>query len=194
VKIRSYTVDFKVRAVETLRNDPDHNISAVAKSFSIDRKRLREWEKSYDKILEAHFGKGKKSRKLHPGAEVISLELDVAVFEYLEEERSEGRIVRNKDLKAKALVIAQGLGLGAFKASSNWLWRWKRRWDVGMRRSTNCSQRVPADYQEQLAHFRRTIVRYREVNSYALSNIVNMYQTMVRLDSAPKSTNNIRSM
>ena len=95
VKIRSYTVDFKVRAVETLRNDPDHNISA--KSFSIDRKRLREWEKSYDKILEAHFGKGKKSRKLHPGAEVISLELDVAVFEYLEEERSEGRIVRNKD-------------------------------------------------------------------------------------------------
>ena len=96
--------------------------------------------------------------------------------------------------RTKALMIAQGLGIGAFKASSNWLWRWKCRWDVGMRRSTSCSQRVPADYQVQLVHFRRTIVRHREVNGYALSNIANMDQTMVRFDSAPKCTNNIRGM
>ena len=87
--------------METLRNNPDHNISAVATSFSIDRKRLREWEKSYDKILEAHFGKGKKSRKLHQGPEVISLELDVAAFRYLEEERPEGHVVRNKATKLR---------------------------------------------------------------------------------------------
>ena len=35
-KIRSYTVAFKVKAVETLRSDPNHNVSAVAKGFSID--------------------------------------------------------------------------------------------------------------------------------------------------------------
>ena len=63
-----------------------------------------------------------------------------------------------------------------------------------MTRSTNCSQLVPADYQVQPAHFRRTIVRHREVNSYALSNIANMDQTMVCFDSAPKCTNNIRGM
>ena len=61
---------------------------------------------------------------------MISHEHEFAVFEYLEE-RSEGGIVHNKDLKVKALVIAQGLGLVGFKASSNWLWRWKHRWDVG---------------------------------------------------------------
>ena len=63
-----------------------------------------------------------------------------------------------------------------------------------MRRITNCSQLVPADYQVQLAHFRRTIVRHREVNGYAPSNIENMDQTMVRFDSAPECTNNIRGI
>lgn len=136
----------------------------------------------------------KKHRKLHQGVELTSLELDVAVFEYLQEERSEGRVVRNKDLKSKALDIAQGLGLGMFKASNSWLWRWRQRWNMGMRRGTNTSQRVPALYQEQLAHFRHKIIRARELHNHALSHIANMDQTMVRFDSPPNRTNNIKGM
>ena len=126
-KIRSYTVSFKVEAVEALRSHPEHNVSAVAKSYSIDRKRLREWDKSYYKLLEAHIGKGKKKRKLLQGADVLSPELEIVLFEFLENETSEGRAVRNKDLCEKALEVAGTLGLESFKASNHWLWRWKRR-------------------------------------------------------------------
>ena len=56
---------------------------------------VREWHKYYDKLLAAHFGKGKKYQKLYQGAKVISHELNVAVFKYLEE-RSERRVVHDK--------------------------------------------------------------------------------------------------
>lgn len=69
-KLQLYTVDFKVQAVETLRNDPNFNISAVARRFSTDRKRLREWDKNYDKLLAAHFGNDKKRRNGQLGKRV----------------------------------------------------------------------------------------------------------------------------
>ena len=87
------------------------------------------------------------------GKDVTSQELDVAVFQFLEMERSKGRCVRNKDLQEKALEIADTLGLSAFKASPQWLCSWKKRWNIGFRRGTSCAQRVPADFQEQLHHF-----------------------------------------
>ena len=80
------------------------------------------------------------------GGCIASNELDVAVFQFLEEERSEGRYVRNCDLQQKAMEMAAGLNLPSFKASNMWLSRWKKRWNVGRRRGTNTSQREPADY------------------------------------------------
>ena len=56
---------------------------------------------------------------------VVSEQLDVAVFNYLEEERSEGRCVRNKDLQEKALELATALSIPGFKTSFQWLSRWK---------------------------------------------------------------------
>ena len=46
-KLQSYTINFSEQAVETLRNNPDFNILAVARQFSVDRKCLREWDKNY---------------------------------------------------------------------------------------------------------------------------------------------------
>ena len=55
--------------------------------------------------------------------EVTSHPLDMAVFEFLEVERSEGRCVHNKDLQENALKIADTLDLLEFKASKQWLCR-----------------------------------------------------------------------
>ena len=159
MKINSYTVSFKVEAVEASRIHPVHNITAIARKYGIDRKRLREWDKNYNKFLDNHSGKGKKKRKLHQGADVLNAELEIAVLDFFENERSEGRVVRNKDLQEKALEIGGRLDLPTFKASKHWLSRWKRRWGIGMRRATNCSQKIPADYHDQLKHFRLSIFR-----------------------------------
>ena len=114
------------------------------------------------------------------GKDVTSQELDMAVFEFLEVERSEGRCVRNKDLQEKALETADTLALPEFQASCQWLRSWKKRWNVGFRRGTSCTQRVPADFQEQLHHFRYCVVQQRLLHNLDRYQIWNMDQTMCR--------------
>ena len=74
------------------------------------------------------------------------------------------------------MEVAQRLHLQGFSASVIWLHRWKKRRKVGYRRGTNVSQKVPADYQDQLKHFRRAIVRYQELHTYRMNGIGNMVQ------------------
>ena len=114
------------------------------------------------------------------GRELVSQELDVAVFQYLEEERAEGRCVRNQDLKEKAIELADTHGLRDFKATNQWVCHWKKRWNVGFRRGTSCAQRVPAEYQKQLRNFHHTILRHRVLHSLDPSQVWNMDQMMCR--------------
>ena len=80
----------------------------------------------------------------------LSKELDEKLFEYLEEARGEGLAVSNKLLLHRASEIAGGPALKSFKCSSGWLHRWKARYNVGYRRGTNTSQKIPADYADQI--------------------------------------------
>ena len=122
----------------------------------------------------------KKKKNIHKGGSIFSQQVDCEVFAFLEQERSEGRAVLNNDLSQKAVEVAEHLGSRGFLASKMWLQRWKRRWNVGYSRGTNTSQKVPDDYKDQLAHFRRSIIRYRELHTYRKSDITNLDQTMCR--------------
>ena len=151
--INSYTVQFKILVVDWLRKN-DRNVSKTAQKFEIDRKRVREWDKNYDKLLENKTGQLAKKRKIGCGRKPLSVDLDVKLFEFLEEERSEGRPVLNELLRVRALQIAGGLQMeGTFTASPGWIARWKRRFGVGIRCGTNTSQYVPADYADKLLSF-----------------------------------------
>ena len=114
------------------------------------------------------------------GGEIVSQELDVAVFQYLEEDRAEGRCVRNQDLQEKALELADTHSLDDLKATNQWVCCWKKRWNIGFRRGRSCAQRVAADYQEQLCSFHHTILRHRVLHSLDPSQVWNMDQTICR--------------
>ena len=187
----SYTVEFKILVVEWLHRN-DHNIHRAAREFNINRKLVREWNKKYNDLLRMNVGASSKRRRLNSGRTPLSVELDQRVFEFLEEERSEGRPVTNTSLQTKAMQIAAGLGFTTFRASNGWLWRWKRRYCVGIRCGTNSSQKVPADYADQIMQFRKTIITVRKAKKIDPSHIVNMDQTMCRFDMPPARTNNIR--
>ena len=75
--------------------------------------------------------------------------------------------IRNKVLNEKALDRAEVLRL-IFKGSvpQNVASGWKMRRNVGIRRGTNTVQKIPDDYKEKLLHFRRSIIRHRELHSY----------------------------
>ena len=184
----SYDVDFKLMIVQWHRRNGS-NVSRTAREFHVDRKRVRDWEGRYESLLQHNRGKEKKRRRIGSGRVPLSSELDQKVFEFLEEERSEGVPVSNKQLKARALQIAGGLGLSGFHASEGWLRRWKRRFGVGYRCFTNTSQKVPKDYEEKLQQFRKSIITIRKAKDIPPSRIINMDQTMCRFDMPPRGTN-----
>ena len=100
----------------------------------------------YDNLLLNNVGCSKKKRKLHKGGIPKSPEVDNAVFEFLVNERDEGRCISNEMLMKKASEHAAQQQIQGFKASTGWLRRWKKQYHVGIRRGINESQKATEDY------------------------------------------------
>lgn len=188
--MHSYTVQKKIEVVQWHRLN-GKNVHRTSRQFKLDRKRIREWDKKYEVLLQQNFGKSKLRRKLGNGAPVFSEEVDDALFEFLECERSAGRAVSNRLLSEEAVRLANNLQLGNFVASSMYLKRWKARFGVSMRQATNESQKVPEDCAEETQAFRAAIGSLRSRHNLTLFNIANMDQTMVRMDTPANRTNNL---
>ena len=58
------------------------NMTKRAKKFSVDNKRVREWNENYDSLLDANVGSGKKKTKLHHGCTIFSQQVDCDVFAF----------------------------------------------------------------------------------------------------------------
>ena len=142
----SYTVRFKASVVEwQCKNEA--SIHTTAKHFSINRKCVCKWCQMYSRLKGQTCGGLGKRRRLCWG-KPLSVELDQKVFEFLEEERSEGRPVSNQLLKTKVIQIAGGLKIAGFRANCGWLSRCKQQYNVGVRAGTNNAQKIPADYED----------------------------------------------
>ncbi|XP_042147363.1 uncharacterized protein LOC121836515 [Ixodes scapularis] len=188
--MHSYTVQKKIEVVQCHRLK-GKNVHRTSRQFKLHRKRIREWDKKYEVLLQQNFGKSKLRRKLGNGAPVFSEEVDDALFEFLECERSAGRTVSNRLLSEEAVTLANNLQLGNFVASSMYLKRWKARFGVSMRQATNESQKVPEDCAEETQAFRAAIGSLQSRHNLTLFNIANMDQTMVRMDTPANRTNNL---
>ena len=184
---KSYTVEFKLTALSYL--DRHGSVKGTAEEFGVDSKMIRQWRANSDQLHQHQTGKQKDKRKLHPGRQVRSEQLEASLLEFFEDERMEGRVVRNKDLQRKAREVAAGLNLAGFEASNMWIHRWKKRHGISTRFSTSSNQKVPADFEDQLMDYRQNILRLRHRHQYNKRDILNMDQTMVRFDMAPRRTN-----
>ena len=67
-------------------------------------------------------------------------------------------MVTNNMVRTKAVQIVGGLSIQGFKGSNGWLWRWKKRYGVGMRAGTNSAQQSPSDYCELLHNFKKSVI------------------------------------
>ena len=98
IKLKSYSVSFKVEAVEDLRTQREYNVSAIAKKYGVDRKCIREWDKQFDKLLNSHLGKEMK-RKLQQVTDVLSPDLEVAVYEFMRMKQIREKIYVRRHLR-----------------------------------------------------------------------------------------------
>ena len=112
--MKQYTVEEKILVVNWHRAN-GNSVSKTSREFSVDRKRVREWNNSYETLQLNNVGADKKRRKLHDGRELISAEVDIAIFEFLVDERSEGRTVSSEMLMKKACEVAARLDVANFK-------------------------------------------------------------------------------
>ncbi|KAH7971942.1 hypothetical protein HPB52_004373 [Rhipicephalus sanguineus] len=188
--MRSYTVAKKIEVVQWHRQG-GRNAHATSRHFNIDRRRIREWDNKCVALLQQKFGKSKSRRKLSNGAPVLSEEVDDALFEFFQSERSAGRAVSNRLLAEEAVRVARSLQLGNFVASDHYNARWKKRFGTSMRQATNESQKTPDDYAAAARAFRFSVNELRLMHDYTPFNMANMDQTMVRMDCPASRTNNI---
>lgn len=187
---QSFTVAKKVEVVGWHRK-AGSNVSKTARQFGLDRKQVRQWNSTYETLLQECQGKGKFKRSLNSGRPVFSEEIDDGLFEFLQEERAAGRAVSNRLLQEQARKLASEAKLGNFNASSQYLSRWKKRFNVSLRAATNDSQKLPIDHAEAVSAFRRTVGTLRLQHDYSDFSIANMDQTMVRMDQPASRTNNV---
>ena len=111
------------------------------------------------------------------------------LFEFLEEERSEGRQVSNEMLRLRTLHIADRLQIERTSTSAGWIARSKECFGVGIQCGTNSSQYVPANYADKLMTFRKAFISIRKTKSISQRNIINVDQTMGCFDMPPSWTN-----
>lgn len=187
---QSFTIEKKVEAVQWHRKTGS-NVSKTARQFGVDRKQVRQWNSTYETLLQHCHGKGKFKRSMNNGRPVFSEEVDDGLFEFLQEERAAGRAVSNRLLQEKAMQLASEAKLGNFNASHQYLSRWKKRFNVSLRAATSDSQKLPIDHAEAVSAFRRSVGMLRLQHDYSDHSIANMDQTMVRMDEPATRTNNI---
>ena len=144
----------------------------------------------YDQLQRINVGSTAKKKMLHSGKTPISSELNQRLSVSWGR-RLEGRPVTNGSPKAKATQISSGLRL---KASSWWLWQWKKWYRLRLRCGINSAQKIPANYADQLHHFRKSVIALQKAKNIDPSRIINnyaiiMHQTMCRFDMPSKHTN-----
>ncbi len=74
----------------------------------------------YEDLKSNCVGSKAKRRRIGAGRKPLSTDLELNLFQCLEEERAQGRAVTNLDLSRKAIQIARELSLHHFRASPGW--------------------------------------------------------------------------
>jgi len=83
------------------------SVHTTAKEFAVDRKHIREWCQCYSTLKGKTKGVlGKHLRRGQP----LSVDLDQKVFEFLEDERSKGRLVSTSFYWSVIIFLCQHQG------------------------------------------------------------------------------------
>ena len=131
LKRKSYDVKFKLKAVEVARKK---TISAAAREFKVDRKRIREWMSQESELTEfKKNGKSKSKRLQGGGRKAEDVDMEVALFDWIVD-------LRHRNLRvSRSMIMREAKALSSnqeFKASVGWLNGFLKRNGLSLRRKT----------------------------------------------------------
>ena len=150
-KIKSYTIAFKVAAID--HHKSGRSKEETAKHFGVDPKRIREWVKCEEKLKhgleEQVSGSKAKRRRLDGGGrKPLSETLEEMLIEYIEDLRFKKLRVTRKMVQCKAEELFKGDAVleeadrDIFNASKGWVYRFFKRHNITIRKKTATAQKV----------------------------------------------------
>ena len=145
-KLRRYTMAFKSEDIEYAEEVSNR---AAAAKYKIAVKRIREWRKARDSVVELRQkSEGlARSRLEGGGRKVLQDDLDELLHEWIHGRRANGSRVSRKlmMLKAKQLYDEKCLESekDLLKATTGWLDKFMRRNGLSLRRKTTTAQQDP---------------------------------------------------
>ena len=150
-KIHSYTLEFKMNAI---RYAEINGNASTGRKFSVDRKRIRDWRATKEKIIElSGKEKGKKKKRcIGGGRKPFSERLEEIILEWIYDRRSKGLHVSRKLIMKKAKILFDDMKKGEqteedidneFLASTGWLRNFMKRNGLSLRQKTSIVQKDP---------------------------------------------------
>ncbi|KAL6491395.1 hypothetical protein MHYP_G00017400 [Metynnis hypsauchen] len=174
VKRHAYEAHFKLQAISYAAV---HGNRAAARQFSVNESMVRKWRKQENELRQV-----KKSRQSFRGNNARWPQLEDQLEQWISEQRTAGRSVSTVTIRLKATTIAQEIKLENFQGGPSWCFRFMKRRHLSIRARTTVAQRLPADYEEQLAIFRAYCSKRITEKKIQPSHITNMDKVPLTFD------------
>ncbi len=185
MKYRRFLVCEKL---EIIRLAKSTSINNAAKTCKVDRKVIRQWILNEASLAKSPY-KLRRSRAPLPidKRQVKNPELEGHLTEWIREKRQQGAIVDGCSIKREANRIAYECDISDFSPNNGWFHRFLSRSNLSLRRITTSGRDLPNDANSIINEFIRTCKQ--QIGSITnLSNIINMDETSVYLDSPSSYT------
>lgn len=152
---RSFSAKFKLNVVALAEVRGKH---FAAKTFNVHRKRVQEWCKMKQHLIDAPTT---EKRKPGGGRKLKYPDIDATLMDWFQERRSCGVRVTGKSLRQEALRLHRENGSQSFKASNGWYKRFKTRHHISLRRTTHIAQHAVQITDDRIDKFLRYVTRMR---------------------------------
>lgn len=177
---RSYTREKKLLILKHYYQN-NCNKYQTCKKFSISKPSLIRWIKEEEKIRSGKKG----SKRVGGGRPPFWPDVEAKLVDEFQEMRQKGLKVKSYWFKARSFQLMKEMHPGAkFSFSQGWFDKFKQRNKISYRRATNIAQKTPADHEELIREFHRSIRRIAAskgsksgLGKFSLSTIANVDQT-----------------
>jgi hypothetical protein len=160
----------------------------------VDRKRIREWRKSKEEIIQCQNAKAANRKRLEgAGGKVMSEDLKRTIIQWVFTMRRQGLRVSRKMIRRKATEVFRGVedaSRATFKASRGYLDRFMARGQLCVRRRTTAAQKTPEQMTEKMVSFIQYMERQRAKIGAQSDEIYAMDETAVWFDMLSDTTVN----
>jgi len=184
-KHMSLSLNDKLCVIEKLEKGA--SVSSICAQYGIAKQTVSDIRKKKDDIRNfvLKFNVEKETSVVKRMRLPLDQSLDDAVYKWICQLRSSGLAVRGVEIQAAADRLAKQLNINNFKASSGWLFRFKRRHNLTNKKI--CGKSLSAD-NEVIETFRKKLNDILKAKNILPSQLYNYGETELYWRALPDST------